>query len=134
VGALAILGEWSTGLPPETLSRRKLRLEEEKEKAAVSPFMPPHYALSMSEKRGHDSVHAKGQTGEKVLLVTIYTRGSVTIALLDITTGLPKRPAHVVHPADDIRKEPAHSERSFCKTEYGALSIMNLGVRHQYHR
>jgi hypothetical protein len=133
VRALAILRDWSTGLPLETLPRRKSRLEEEKETAAVSPFMPPRYALSMSEKGGHDSVHAEGQRGEKVCLVTIDTRGSVTIALLDITTGMPNRPAHAVHPAEDIRKEPAHPERSFSKTEYGALSIINLGVHHQYH-
>jgi hypothetical protein len=60
----------------------------------VSLILPPCYALSVSDKRGCDSLHAEGQIGEKAYLVTVDTRASVRIARLGITAGLPKRVPH----------------------------------------
>jgi sulfur transfer complex TusBCD TusB component (DsrH family) len=44
----------------------------------------------VSEKHGRDSQNAKGQTGDKLCLVTIDTGLSVTMARPDITAGLTK--------------------------------------------
>jgi hypothetical protein len=52
---------------------------------SVTPVVLPSYTISVSEKHGHDSLHANEQTGEKECLVTIDT---MTIARPDITTGI----------------------------------------------
>jgi hypothetical protein len=59
-------------------------------KVVVSSLMPPHYALRMRDKHGHDSLHVKGWIREKACLVTIDTGSSMTIPRPDITAGLPK--------------------------------------------
>jgi hypothetical protein len=61
------------------------------EKVMVSPFMPPRYTLSVSEKHNHDSLQAEGWIGEKPCLVTIDAGASVTITRPHITAGLPEK-------------------------------------------
>jgi hypothetical protein len=56
-----------------------------------SPLLPPHYAISMLVKDGHDSLHAKEQIGEKAGLVTTDTGASMTTTRSDITSGLLER-------------------------------------------
>jgi hypothetical protein len=63
-------------------------------KKAISLLLLPCYALSMSDKHGHDSLHAKRQIGEKAYLVTVDTGAPMTIARLSITAGLLKRDPH----------------------------------------
>jgi hypothetical protein len=60
------------------------------EKVMVSPFMP-HYTLSVSEKHDHDSLQARGWTGEEIHFVTSDAGASMSITRLHITAGLSKR-------------------------------------------
>jgi hypothetical protein len=57
---------------------------------AVSSLLASGYALSMLDKDGHNSLHAEEQTGDKLYLVTVDTRTSMTITRSDITAGLPE--------------------------------------------
>lgn len=50
-----------------------------------------HFTLNMLVKMSNDSLNTEGQTGDKLCLVTIDTRVSVTTARPNIAAGLPKR-------------------------------------------
>jgi hypothetical protein len=60
---LAILEGTAVGVPSETLPRKRPTRAgetEETDEMTVSSLLPPHYALSVLDKNGHDSLHAEG--------------------------------------------------------------------------
>jgi hypothetical protein len=80
----------------ETLARRKSAKvtemgRETMKKAPVQLFLPPRYTLGVSQKHGHDSMNTQVGIGDKSCLIHTDTEASVTIAIPDITTGLPER-------------------------------------------
>jgi hypothetical protein len=78
-----------TGIPPETLSRRKSTETTEmsgrkEEEGAGATLPPPHYSCSMLAKHGRDTLNIKGWIGDTSCLVTTDTKSLVMIASLDI--------------------------------------------------
>jgi hypothetical protein len=61
-----------------------------RKKAMGSPFLPPHYGLSVLDNDGHDSLHAEGHMGDKSCPVISDTGASMMVTRPDIT-GLPER-------------------------------------------
>jgi hypothetical protein len=94
-----------TRILPEHRLRLAKRIEE-MEKATIQPS-PPHYTFSVSEKQDQDSLPAMGQKREKACLGTI-----------DGWT-VQERPAHLVHSADDIRRETPHLEEALVNLTLG---------------
>jgi hypothetical protein len=91
------------------------------EEMTVSSLLPPHYALSVLDKNGHDSMHTEGWVRDKSCLVTIDTGAAVNDWQARHHSRAPwERPAHKVHPANGIRRHPPQFE--------GATN--NLGVYH----
>jgi hypothetical protein len=64
------------------------------------------------EKISHTSLHAKGWMEVEACLVTVDTGQPMTIATLNIIAELPKRDAHEMLPAHDIREEAPDLEGS----------------------
>jgi hypothetical protein len=83
--------------PERNQPRLEKQIEETEKKATVWPLMPPRYALSVSGKRGHDSLHAEGRIGEKACLVT--------------TAGLPERDPLTRCPLQTASGEILHISR-----------------------
>lgn len=78
-------------LPEKDILRLGKQLEEMDKEMMVSSLQPPHFALSLLNKDGCNSLHTKGQIGDKSYIVTIDTGATVTIARPDITAELPER-------------------------------------------
>jgi hypothetical protein len=69
--------------------------------------------------------------GDKSCLVTIDTGASVTVARLDITTGMPERDLTMLWVLQVALGDPSHPEGSCNKTVSWASPTDDLGVRHR---
>jgi hypothetical protein len=108
--------------------------EGTQKKASVSSLPPPCCTNSVLVKHGHDSLNTEGRIGGKSCLVTIDTGASVTVARLDVTTGLSKRDPTMLYVLQAALGDSPDPEGSCSKTVSWALPTCDLGVCLRDHR